>query len=283
MRIKHIAPEGWQRDLEPALIKLGHEIVDDNPDVILSKSVTQMKKTIEAVRQYTSAIHIEYNWDVYSWALNNPRKDEYNYKQYKSLCALADEVWVPSRAVQNSLRDFWEMDSHVMVSWCPQYPLPEDVEVKDGGYALQALRNNPDIKMDWYEKACRETGIKYELTWAKELDEADYRKLLAHAGFLVSALHEMSTGGQFLSEGAALGKPILSAKGRYLGAEDYFGDTICYYDGDNFEDLKDKIKKMSTGELRNDTEAAKKRILSQTPDWFAKKAVARINDLLKRS
>ena len=280
MRIKHIAPEGWQRDLEPALEKLGYEIVQDNPDVIISKSVTQMKKTLEAIRKYPNALHIEYNWDVYSWALNNPRKGEYDYKQYKALCLIADEVWVPSNAVKKSLQEFWNMDSYVMVSWCPQYSLPEGVEVKDGGYALQALRHNPDPHIDWYEKACQEMEVNYKITWAKELEESAYRKLLAESKFLVSAIYEMSTGGQFLSEGAALGKPILTSNSPYVGAVDYFGDTIAYYQYNDFEDLKDKIKKMSTGELKTNIKAAKKRILSMDVDWFAKKVDQRLKEFI---
>lgn len=280
MRIMHIAPKGWQEDLAPALERLGHEIVTENPDVVMSKSITQMARSIEAVRRFPGAFHIEYNWDVYSWALNNPRPGEYDYRKYKGLCVFADEIWVPSAAVQNSLKDFWDVESRVMVSWCPQYPLPEGVEVRDEGYALQALRNNPDRKMGWYERACKEAAVLYKLTWAKELPELEYRKLLAHSGYLVSALHEMSTGGQFLSEGAVLGKPILAPRSRYVGAYDYFGDTICYYDGEDYGDLVKKVKLMATGELRNDTEAAKTRILSMTPDWFAAKVDARLKELL---
>ena len=280
MKILHLCPEGWQKDLEPAMEKLGYEFVTENPDIILAKSVTQLKKSVEAYRKYPNALKIQYNWDVYFWALNNPRKGEYDYKLYKEVCLMSDDVWTPSEAVRLTLQEVWNMDSKVMVSWCPQYPIPKDVEIKDGGYALQALRHNPDPHIDWYEKACKEVGINYRITWAKEMEESAYRKLLAEASFLVCVLYEMSTGGQFLSEGAALEKPILAPRSKYIGAYDYFGDTICYYEGGNYEDLKDKLKKMASGELRNDTKAAKKRILSMTPAWFAKKADKRIKELL---
>ena len=285
MKILHLSPKGWQEDEQEALRKLGYEVVtepEDGVDVIISKSVTQMKRSIEARKRCPDALTIEFNWDVYFWAITNPRKDEYDYKQYKALCLMSDEVWVPSKAVQITLKDekVWGMDSYVMVSWCPQYPLPKDVKIKNGGYALQALRHNPDYNIDWYERACKETGIDYRITWAKEMEESAYRKLLAESGFLVAALYEMSTSGQFLSEGAAWGKPILASNSPYIGAWDYFGDTIAYYQHDDFEDLKRKIVAMSKGELKTDVKGAKKRILSMNVDWFAKKVHQRLRELL---
>lgn len=283
MKILHISPRGWQEDEQEALRRLGYEVVtepENGVDVIISKSVTQMKRSIEARKQCPDALTIEFNWDVYFWALKNPRPGEYDYKQYKALCLMSDEVWTPSEAVRKTLQEVWNMDTQVMVSWCPQYPIPEGVEVKNGGYALQALRHNPDFNIDWYERACKETGIDYRLTWAKEMEESAYRKLLAEAGFLVAALYEMSTSGQFLSEGAALGKPILASNSPYIGARDYFGDTIAYYQHDDFEDLKRKIVAMSEGKLKTDVEGAKKRILSMDVDWFAKKVDKRLKQLL---
>lgn len=279
MKILHIAPDGWQKDLEPALVKLGHEIVQENPDVIIVKSVTQMKKSLDVYRKYPNAIKIQYNWDVYSWALNNPRPGEYDYNLYKKICADSTEVWVPSYAVQLSLANFWDMDSYVIKSYAPQYPLPAGCEVRNDGYALQALRKNPDKHIDWYEKACKQAQVPFKTVWAKELSEEEYRPILAHSGYLVSAIFEMSTGGQFLTEGAYLGKPILASNNPYVGAVDYLGDTIAYYQWDSFEDLVDKVKKMSTGELKTDVGGAKKKVEELTPDNMAKDVHKRLCEL----
>lgn len=282
MRILHIAPEGWQRDLEPALQRLGHEIVTENPDVIIVKSVTQMKRSLEAYRKYPNAIKIQYNWDVYSWALENPRPGEYDYNLYKKICTDSTEVWVPSSAVQLSLANFWDMDSVIVRSYAPQYPLPKGCKVRDDGYALQALRRNPDRHIDWYEQACKEADIPYKVVWAKELSEEEYRPILAHAKFLVSAIFEMSTGGQFLTEGAYLGKPILASNNPYVGARDYFGDTIAYYQWNDFGDLVEKILKMSNGDLKTDVDGAKKLVEAMTPDAMAKEVSKRCEYLLGR-
>ena len=282
MRILHIAPEGWQRDLEPALVRWGHQIVTEDPDVIIVKSVTQMKKSLEAYQRYPKALKIQFNWDVYSWALNNPRPGEYDYNLYKRICEQSDEVWVPSSAVELSLANFWDMDSFVIKSYAPQYPLPEGCEVRDDGYALQALRKNPDKHIDWYEDACKDAEIPYKTVWAKELSEAEYRPILAHAKFLVSAIFEMSTGGQFLTEGAFLGKPILASNNPYVGARDYFGDTIAYYQWDDFNDLVEKISDMSNGILTTDVEGAKKKVMELTPENMAKEVIERCEYLLGR-
>src|SRR3990167_7412517 len=120
MKFLHIAPRGWQEEECAALERLGHKIVEENPDVILVKSVSQMEKGLAAYRKYPNALKIQYVWDVYSWVLNSPRKDEYDYNLYKRICLISDEVWVPSRAVQKSLWDFWNTPSFVMTSWAPQ-------------------------------------------------------------------------------------------------------------------------------------------------------------------
>ena len=279
MRVMHIAPEGWQGDLEPALVKLGHEIVQDNPDVIIVKSITQMKKSLDAYKRFPNAIKIQYNWDVYSWVLKNPRPGEYDYSLYKKICEQSTEVWVPSYAVQLSLANFWDMDSYIVKSYAPQYPLPAGCEVRNDGYALQALRKNPDPHISWFERACQEVVIPSRVVWAKELSEEEYRPILAHAGFLVSAIYEMSTGGQFLTEGAYLGKPIMASNSPYVGAVDYFGDTIAYYQWDDFGDLVRKIKQMASGELKTDVEGARKRTIDLNPDKMAADVHKRLCEL----
>jgi hypothetical protein len=281
MKICHIAPKGWQELLVPELEKLGHTVTtecDGDEDVVIVKSITQMKRAAKILKTYPHIPMIHYNWDVYSWALNNPRQDEYSYEEYRRQCEASLEVWTPSQAVSNSLKDYWDMDSHVIKSYVPTKSI---LSPRRKGYALQALRKNPDKYMDWYEKACKETGIDYEITWAKEMDEEPYFELLSNAGFLVSALYEMSTGGLFLMEGARMQKPILSARGRYLGAEEYFGDSIEYYDCDDFEMLKEKLIGMSNGTITTDTNKAMELVKDMTPDKMAVLIDERLNDLLR--
>ena len=287
-RIAHIAPDGWQELLVPELEKLGHTVVttkddmDGSEDVALIKSITQMSKLQEIKSRFKDVPTINYNWDVYRWALDNPRKDEYNYGEYKKLCSEDIETWVPSRAVQRSLEEFWGLKSHVMKSYVPTIPYAEPT---NGGYALQALRNNPDPHMIWYEKACKElwglnNKTKWRITWAKMLPEQFYRPLLASAGFLVSPIKEMSTGGLFLMEGAIWKKPILASNSPYMGAVDYFGDSIEYFQWDDYDEFKEKLVGMSDGTIKTDTAKAKALVEGMTPRVMAKEITERLEKIL---
>ena len=195
MKIAYIAPDDWQEKLIPALEKLGYEVVtevDENCDLIYGNSITQMERIWKAHSEYPDIPMINYVWDLYSWALERKRDDEYDYDSYKKLCQESKEVWVPSTAVQKSLEDYWSMESVIVKSFVPTIPYHN---TSNQGYAFQGLRMNPDRYMGWFEKACKEVNVPYKMTDPnKPLSEAEYRPLLAHAKFLVSPIYEMSTG-----------------------------------------------------------------------------------------
>jgi len=221
---------------------------------------------------------INYNWDVYSWALKNPRPNEYDYDSYKQLCDESIETWVPSRAVQNSLRDNWRRESRVMKHF---FPVKHWDKQGDEGYAFQGLRMNPDIHMNWFQDAAKAINIPYALTDPNfPMAEDDYRHTLSHAKFLVSAIYEMSTGGMFLFEGAMFNKPILASNSPYMGVVDYLGDSIAYFQWDDFEDLKDKMLKMYNGELKTNTKKAKELVMAMTPDTMALEVDKRLKELI---
>jgi len=277
MKIAYIAPDDWQEEIIPALEKLGYAVVkevDEDCDLIYGNSITQMPRIWEAHKKYPNIPLINYVWDLYSWALERKREDEYDYDSYKELCQESKEIWVPSKAVQKSLEDYWNMESIVLKSFIPTIPYPD---TKPQGYAFQALRMNPDANMDWFERGCKETGMPYKMTDPNEpLPEEKYRPLLAHSSFLVSPIYEMSTGGLFLMEGAIFEKPILASNSPYMGAIEYFGDTIAYFQWDDFEDFKDKLLGMWTGKIQTDVERAKKKVEEMTPENMAREIDERL-------
>lgn len=280
MRIAYLSTDGWQQQLIPELEKLGHTVLsndcDANTDLIFSRSVIKMRDSWKWRKKYPNIPAIEYVWDVYSWALKNPRPNEYDYESYKQLCKESKEVWVPSRAVQKMLKDHWDMDSRVMKCYFPTKPYDD---IGDDGYAFQGLRINPDIHMDWGHRAAKELGIPFTATDPNfPMEEHEYRHALAHARFLVSPIYEMSTGGMFLFEGAMYGKPILASNSPCMGVVDYLGDTIAYFQWDDFDDLKDKMQKMYNGELKTDTAGAKKLVEEMTPDKHALDIHNRLHD-----
>ena len=210
--------------------------------------------------------------------MNHSRPNEYDYATYKELCEQSLEVWVPSRAVQKSLEDFWNMGSRVMKSYFPTKPYNDS---GIGDYAFQALRMNPDKHMNWFQKACTELKIPYKMTNPDfPVPERKYRHMLANAKILVSPIHEMSTGGMFLFEGAMWNKPILASNSPYMGAVDYFGDTIAYFQGNSFKDFKDKLLKLYNGETKTNTEGAKKLVENLTVEDFAQRVISRLVEIL---
>lgn len=281
MRIAHLSTDGWQKLLIPELEKLGHTVLDNDCDaecdVMLVKSVIKMRDSSRFRRMYPRVPVIEYVWDVYSWALKNPRENEYNYDSYKKLCLGDIETWVPSKAVQKSLEE-WGVESRVMKSFFPTVPFDAPVS---GDYAFQGLRINPDIHMDWFERACKETDTPYKITNPDHpLPEEEYRPLLANAKIMVSPIFEMSTGGMFLFEGAIWEKPILASNSPYMGVVDYLGDSIAYFQWDDFEDFKDKLVKLYNGEIKTDTKKAKALVEAMTADKFALSVDKRLKELL---
>ena len=281
-KIAHLSTDGWQKMLIPELEKLGYTVLDNDcdrdVDVVLVKSVIKMGDSIKIRRMFPKIPVIEYVWDVYSWALETPRPNEYDYDSYKKLCEESLEVWVPSRAVQNSLKDNWGMDSLVFKSYFPVKPYDKPF---DRGYAFQGLRINPDRHMDWFERACKETGIPYKMTNPDfPMEEQEYRETLSGARMYVSPIYEMSTGGMFLFEGAMWEKPILVSNSKYMGAIDYFGDSIAYFQWDDFEDLKDKLTKVYTGEIKTNTKKAKSLVEAMTVEDFALRVDKRLQEIL---
>ena len=282
MKIAHYATDGWQKLLIPVLQDMGHKVLDNkcdtSCDVILVKSIVKMEDAWRMVESYPNIPMVNYNWDVYSWALNHSRPNEYDYATYKELCEQSLEVWVPSRAVQKSLEDFWNMGSRVMKSYFPTKPYNDS---GIGDYAFQALRMNPDKHMNWFQKACTELKIPYKMTNPDfPVPERKYRHMLANAKILVSPIHEMSTGGMFLFEGAMWNKPILASNSPYMGAVDYFGDTIAYFQGNSFKDFKDKLLKLYNGETKTNTEGAKKLVENLTVEDFAQRVISRLVEIL---
>ena len=139
----------------------------------------------------------------------------------------------------------------------------------------------PDIHMDWGKRAAAELVLPFEYTNPDfPMEEAEYRYKLSHARMLVSPIYEMSTGGMFLFEGAMFEKPILASNSPYMGVADYLGDSIAYFQWDDFQDLKDKMLAMYKGGLKTDTKRAKELVMAMTPDKHAKDIDQRLKELL---
>lgn len=113
--------------------------------------------------------------------------------------------------------------------------------VRDDGYALCALRKIPDPQWGWFERACEELKIPCRST-RHEVSYEEYQRAVAHCRFIVSPLHELSTGGLTLMEGYYHGKPCLLSDSPWHGGKDYMGGRCFYFRDGDYEDFKFKLR-----------------------------------------
>jgi len=213
---------------------------DENCDFIICWGITQQEKAWRALEKCPNTLIINYNWDCYEWSMQRRRGNlEYDFVKYGELLKKSIDIWVPSHAIGKRQKEWWNLDYHVIKSHSPMYDIP----TSDERFVLNAQRDNPDDRRGWFERACEELKIPYRST-KHELEREEFRKVLASCSFQVSPYYEMSTGGLMILEGYYLGKPVLLSNSPYQGGGEYLGDRAEYFQHDDFEDLKRKIKDM---------------------------------------
>lgn len=216
-----------------------HGVIPSTPKAVVCMSVSMVDVAFKLVKRFPGVKLFCYQWDCYDWCYNSPRASEYDYGRYNELLRKAVEIWVPSNCTGEATQRRLQLKNWHTI-W-PSAPYWEYHNVYDDGYALCALREQPDAKWGWFEKACEELRIPYKMT-KHEHSFQSYQETVANCRFLVSPLDELSTGGLTLQEGYYLGKPILLSDSRRNGAGEYFKDRASYFKHDSFADLKASLK-----------------------------------------
>ena len=212
--------------------------MESDTDVLISWGITKMYHAKNLYRKDVPMIN--FNWDIYEWVWKNPRNSEYDYNRYGELLKKSIEVWCPSeRTAMRTKQWFGDIKTHVIKSHITWY----DVPTKDGGYALNALRDLPDKNVGLFEKACKELEIPY-ITTNHYYSLEEFRKIVAECKFICVPFHESSTGGLSLLEAYYLGKPALVSDSPWQSAVEYIGDRATYFKWNDFADLKKKLKQM---------------------------------------
>lgn len=225
--------------------ELALPLLPQAPDAIISMGIGAMEPTITAAMAWPKARLYCYCWDCYSWAIDGlHHHGSLPYAEYGTLLAeRAHEVWVPSHCTGARCTEFWRVPPIKIVrilSACPWWDHPN---VRDGGYAINCLRVQPDAKWGMFEDCCKELGIPFVSTQHR-VSEAEYRDYVAGCRFICAPLDELSTGGLSLMEAYRLGKPVLLSNSPYNGGRDYFGNRAIYFKHDDERDFKFWLKQM---------------------------------------
>lgn len=206
-------------------------------DVIFCASIAKMSQA-QTIHTQTNKPLVVYCWDYYIWA-HEGRHHSYNWGKYADFLREADLIFVPSTSQQLRLKELLNLNSIVIHTGITTHDTP----ISDERFILDPVRYYPEENRTWAEDAAKELNIPIVHS-EHQYSEADFRKLLATCSFLTCAYREASTGGLSLMEGLYLGKPSLVSNSPYMGAKDYLGKYGTYFQYDDFNDLKAKMKEM---------------------------------------
>jgi len=244
-------------------------------DVIFCASIVKMNEALAAVSNSHKPLAV-YCWDYYKWAHDGTAKN-FNWKKYAEFLKRADLIIVPSEGQKLRLKELLNLDSVVVKTGIKTY----DAEPKDEGFILDPVRYYPEENRDWAEKAAHELGIPI-IHSEHQFTLEEFRKLVTTCTFMTCAYREASTGGLTLMEGLWHGKPSLVSNSPYMGARSYLGDLGNYFQYDDFEDLKKKMKEMWDSRKKVDIKVAREYMEKEfTFDVMAKNLCEAMTKLVK--
>lgn len=243
-------------------------------DAIFCASIVKMPQALAAVANSRKPL-VVYCWDYYKWAHDGVIKN-FDWKKYADFLRKANLILVPSEGQKLRLKELLNLDSVVVKTGIKTY----DAEVSDEGFILDPVRYYPEENRDWAEKAAHELGIPI-IHSEHQFTLEEFRKLVTTCSFMTCAYREASTGGLTLMEGLWHGKPSLVSNSPYMGARSYLGDLGNYFQYDDFEDLKKKMKEMWDSRQKVDVKVAREYMEEFKFDVMAKNLCEAIRSLVK--
>jgi len=246
----------------------------ENCEAIYCASIVKMNNAMAAKLESGKPL-VVYCWDYYSWA-HNGKHPGYDWLQYAQFLKQADLVLVPSSSQQLRLKELLGIDSTVVHTGIPTYDMP----ISDERFILDPVRYYPEENRTWAEEAAHELGIPV-IHSEHQYSEPEFQKLVASCSFLTCAYREASTGGLSLMEGLYLGKASLVSNSPYMGARDYLGAYGTYFQHDDFDDLKRKMKELWDDTPKFDVDLARTYLEFFSYDEMARKIYEAICGLKK--
>lgn len=221
---------------------------------------------------------IVYNWDQYGW---HKEQSGYKWDLFNELQHRCIEIWTPSNAVNLRIEEFLGLSNkcYIIKSFARLFDYPKE-NIKDNRYVFQVVRDyKHDPNFEWAKKACQELNIPFHMDDNHSKSEEDFQKMIAESTLLFCHYDEASTGGLTLIEGHRLGKPILVCDSPYMGAKDYFGNRATYFERNNYEDFKSKLKNMFDNPQFHNIDECKEFTNQYTVENMVKKMIERFNYL----
>lgn len=231
----------WSRSPSTLSVSYYGDKLDSPPDAIVGMSISTMRDTFRAIEQYPDVPLYCYNWDCYEWVWTNPRRNEKDFMLYGKLLSKAREIWVPSECTKIRTKQWWDLDSEVVLTSCDQW-FTDPPPVEDRGHILCTLRRIPDPHWSLLTQAC---PPQWPCNWSQHNKSfRAYKELVATCRLQVAHCYELSTGGLSLLEGYALGKPCLVSDSEWNGARDYLGDRAYYFKAGNITSMRNELHEL---------------------------------------
>jgi len=230
------------------------ENIDETYDVIFNMSAFDYKEAEELSKKYPHIPVVNYVWDYYKFAHDGKHWWD-DWKGYAEFLKKSNLLIVPSSAQQLRLRELLGLESVVVKTGHKV----ETMETKDNRYVLDHMRWYPEENEKWIVTACETQYIPVIHPNHKYL-ESDFKKTIANCTFLACGYIEASTGGLTILEGLWNGKPVLLSNSSYQGGKDYAGEFATYFQYDDYNDCKNKVKEMFENPPKIDIEKVRKYI-----------------------
>lgn len=244
--------------LPKELEKLNFEVLvndcTEDCDFLIGMSISVIGQFGRFHYLYPNVSAILYNWDWYSHLDKTGRGMAGDWGEFIRMMEECKEVWSASKITAEKC----QKDTGIVSPfWNYAFIIPEEwTEINhDSQYIIQASRQDPQKRFDWFEKAAKENGIVSKSYHPNTNSRPDFIQAVSNCSFLCVCSIDESLGGLTAAEAAFCRKPVLVAD--FEGAKEVWGDDVWYFNKDSYDDLKVKMKWL--WDNRNSQEVADKK------------------------
>ena len=242
--------------------KLGHEIDYEkkfkHPDAVIANGAGVWRQIEEYLETNDKAPLFVYEWDCYPWTYPNKLQSIKNKLQgypvfpklkYTKILNEAQAILCPSSSVKKRIDEIFQLGHKCRIV----EPFFEEIvggTTSESGYIYHPVRKYRDPQLGWLEKFSEIYNIPI-FRPEHGLTQEEYKSAVLNASLILTEYTEASTGGLTLLEGFARGKKILFCDSNYIGANDYFPQSIDRFQKGSFEDFSSKILKVLNNQNMN--------------------------------